>query len=511
VPNELKTAEQLIETAPDSALQMLRKLPPHKYKYAKNRALYGLLMIQALDKKILPLKPDSLLDFSIAYYQEHPNHNRLATCYLYKGRTYNYYNQYERAMNYYLKALDECKDTKDNMLLGRINLDLGDIYSIQNDYVQARLKYELAYKYFIKAKNKILAFYTLLTKGRTYYLAKEYKKAEIYYRKIVPQYGDSVQHAALFQEIGLNFYAAKNLDSALFILRRIKNYPYIGNNKAIRYNILSKIFFDLENVDSAFYYAQKTFSYNPTIRTQRESYRILANSEFKRGNFNQMSVYMNKYVQLSDSIRKIDAQIKGSYMETTHEANKEAKVNKIQKWISWGFVLILVICFLYMIRYFLRREEKEKLHIQEIHTGEKVDIRKKVIVDKQIILQQKIEEQKIKIMTEKKGINLHEREDLIREIYNEILHINDLKFFFGKMDIDFNNLVTKLKSRYSGINDKEITWCCLYLLRIPASDMYLMLDYTVNGLKKMRQRLALKMNVQGVSELYTLLDEMLYE
>jgi len=27
----------------------------------------------------------------------------------------------------------------------------------------------------------------------------------------------------------------------------------------------------------------------------------------------------------------------------------------------------------------------------------------------------------------------------------------------------------------------------------------------------MRQRLALKMNVQGVSELYTLLDEMLYE
>ncbi len=45
-------------------------------------------MMQALNSKFLPIKPDSLLDFSIAYYQEHPQKDYLATSYLYKGRMY---------------------------------------------------------------------------------------------------------------------------------------------------------------------------------------------------------------------------------------------------------------------------------------------------------------------------------------------------------------------------------------------------------------------------------------
>ena len=149
-PTELKTAEQLIETAPDSALHILQHLTPTQYKSDKNRALYGLLIIETLGKKKLPMKPDSLLDFSIDFYSNHPDGNRLASCYLYKGRTFKYSSQYEKAMQYYLKALDEVKDEKDNILLGRVNLDLGDIYNIQGDYNVARKKYQLAYDYFSK-------------------------------------------------------------------------------------------------------------------------------------------------------------------------------------------------------------------------------------------------------------------------------------------------------------------------------------------------------------------------
>ena len=138
VPNELTTAEKLIETAPDSALHILQHLAPANYKSDKSRALYGLLMIRTLDKKLLPLKPDSILDFSVAYYEAHPDNDRLAMCYLYKGRAYKYYFQYEKAMNYYLKALDEAKDSKDNLLLGRINTDIGKIFSLQSDFIQAR-------------------------------------------------------------------------------------------------------------------------------------------------------------------------------------------------------------------------------------------------------------------------------------------------------------------------------------------------------------------------------------
>ena len=184
LPSELTTAEKLIETAPDSALHILQHIPASKLRSDKNRALYGLLMFETLGKKKLPMKPDSLLDFSIDYYSNHPDGNRLATCYLYKGRTFKYSAQYEKAMQYYLKALDEIKTENDNILLGRINFDMGDIHNMQCDYIVARRKYKLAYDHFKKANNQTLSYYSLLNIDRTYHDAKDFKTAEIYYRSI---------------------------------------------------------------------------------------------------------------------------------------------------------------------------------------------------------------------------------------------------------------------------------------------------------------------------------------
>jgi tetratricopeptide (TPR) repeat protein len=214
LPDELKRAESLIETAPDSALIILKHLSPDKYKSDADRALYGLLMIKALDKKMLPLKPVSLLDNSLAYYQSHPVDNRLAACYFYKAHTYKYTLQYEKAMNFYLKALDAVENKKDYTLLGKINFDMGDIYNIQRDYILARQKFHNAHAYFLQANSQLLAFYSLLYIGRTFHAAKEYKKAQIFYQNNIIQAKDSIQQGAMYQEIGLNFYDSKRLDSA---------------------------------------------------------------------------------------------------------------------------------------------------------------------------------------------------------------------------------------------------------------------------------------------------------
>ena len=48
--SELQQAESLIESKPDSALYILRHLSPKKYKSDESKALYGLLMTEALDR-----------------------------------------------------------------------------------------------------------------------------------------------------------------------------------------------------------------------------------------------------------------------------------------------------------------------------------------------------------------------------------------------------------------------------------------------------------------------------
>jgi len=505
-PQELNTAEGLIETAPDSAFQILRNLSPNAYKSDADRALYGLLQFWTLDRKLMSLKPDSLIDFSIHYYENHPDKDRLAMCLYFKGRAYNNGAQYDKAMNFYLKAKDEAQDSNDSLLLGKINQNMGEINNTQGDYKLAREKYQNAYTYFNAPKLNKLAFYSLLNIGRTYHTAKDFKTAQEYYRRIITKAKDSFQTGALYQEMGLNFYDSHQYDSALVYYRRILNYPNLGYNRATRYCSLSSLYFDLKQFDSAFYYASRSLSFVIDFRTQRECYRIMTNCEFIKGNTKNVTTYMNKYVTLGDSIRKVEAQIKGSYMETNHLAKKEAAKSKNIAWYLTGLLILLIIAGYFLFRLFTRNNRKEKDQIIETHHEEKLGIHKKVIEDKWTVLQKQIEERKKIMATEYKNAGPKERELQLRKTYKNILHYDEPKLFFAEMDKFLNKLITKLTNRYTTLNEKELTLCCYLLLHIPTYDMLILFDYkSDDSLKSLKRRLTKKLELENA----TLLEDFL--
>jgi len=512
MPNELKKVEDLIENQPDSALQILRNISPDKNMSGTTRALYGLLMTETLDQKKLPLKPDSLLDFSIAYYEEHPDKDRLATCYLYKGRAYKYNFQYEDATTCYLKAEDAVTDSENYLLLGKINSDIADIYLYQREYKKARQKYSEAYRYYRKAKSNKLSFTALINIGKSYSQAKSYKKALPYFQKVSKECSDSTIKVLALQHIGINYYNFNQLDSALFYLRKVIKYPAVNHNRAVRHYYIADVFMDLNQVDSAYYYAKNAFNYEPDIRTQRECYRILANVANSKSNMTELQKYMSSYQDCSDSIQKIDAQTKGSILETIHASKKEISRNEQKVWFLRGLILLLAVVAYAFSIFVTRRTKKEKMQIQEIHTEEKAGIRKKVIVDKRTVLQQKIEEIKTKQIHERKLLDVQEREAQIRKIYEDLLHINDQAFFFSEMDVVLNGLITKLRSRYPGIKPKELIWCCLYLFKIPSHDMLILLDYkSHNSLKMLKGRLSDKFELDNAALLGSFLKSILYE
>jgi len=511
IPDELKRAESLIETKPDSALYILKHLSPDKYKSEANRALYGLLMIKTLDKKMLPLKPIALLDSSLSYYQSHSDGNRLAACYFYKARSYKYSLQYEKAMNFYLKALDAVENKEDYTLLGKINFDMGDIYNIQRDYILARHKFHNAHAYYIRAKSQLFAFYALLYIGRTFHEAKDYKKAQIFYQNNISQAKDSIQQGALYFEMGLNFYDSKCLDSALFYLRRVINYPYVTNNRALRYYYLANLYFDLNQVDSAFQYASNSSKFRTDINIQRECYRIMTNCMYLKGKMKNMSLYMDKYVQLSDSLRKVDAQTKGSYIESIHSETREVSKTKQNLVYLLGVLLLVIVLSISVYVWKTRRAKQEKLLAEETYVQEKVGIRKEVMFKHREVLLEKIEKKKMEHAGERKRANASGREQIDLKMYEELFHLSEVHFFQKEMDTVLNNLVTKLQTRYPALNEKEINWCCLHLLLIPVADIMLLLDYRVTSLKKMKQRLAAKVQLQGAQELDGFLNNLLSE
>jgi tetratricopeptide (TPR) repeat protein len=354
------------------------------------------------------------------------------------------------------------------------------------------------YNLYLKAKSVYFANTTLLSIGITLSNEKQYKKAQKYFYRVYLNTNDSLTKGLAIQNLGINYYAQKQFDSAQYYLRKSLSFPYIQTNMAIRNYYLADLYFDLNQFDSAGYYAKQSFNYNPDIITRRECYRILVNTYNQKGDICELKKSMVAYQNCIDSLRKIDTQPKGSYIENLHHTKAESKQNRLKIWIVICILFILIILAFLLIRRLRRHSKKTIKQTEEKHIRNKAEIRKEPVLKKRETLKYKIEKIKTEQIMEKKPLSITERELQVRKIYEKLLHLSDAEFFCHEMDTLFNNLVTKLRNRYQGLNDKELLWCCLYLLEVPTHDMLILLEYkTDNSLKRMKNRLSDKVCIEN--------------
>lgn len=497
MPNEMKQAEQIMETSPDSALHLLQHMQPVQTMSDANRALYGLLYFEALDKNNKPLQPDSLISFSLNYYQSHNKKNYLAKCYYFKAKIYKSAQSFDNATNLYLKALDLINDTRENyLLLGKIYSDMGDICILQKDYQDALKKLRQSISYLDKIGDSIEVNYRVISIGKVYRFQKQFRKAEQYYRHALSLTKDSLLLGFAFQEIGINYYCAKKHDSALYYLRKSLKFPYKGNNYAIRYFVLADLFFEEQKYDSAFFYANQALNFPSTFFNQRDCYRILANTEYQRGDFNKMGFYISKYQDCTDSVRKIETQTKTTVLENMYQTTQAASITK-QFLIVLAWIVPAIIFVSLLIVYQLRKRNKGKekqLKEAEVQISQKQSL----LIDS---LLQKLEETRAAQAASYKKATPIQREQMDKELYDKCLHINDWESFKRLMNRTFNNMVDSLEIKYTEITRKELVWSCLFLLDIPTPDIALILDSQTASLYKLKQRLTQKMNLKSTRDL----------
>ncbi|HEY6914306.1 MAG TPA: hypothetical protein VI413_06490 [Paludibacter sp.] len=501
MPNEMKQAEQIMETSPDSALHILQHMQSIQTMSDANRALYGLLYFEALDKNNKPLQPDSLISFSLNYYQSHNKKNYLAKCYYYKARILKSTQRFDDATMLYLKALDLISDNQENyLLLGKIYSDMGDICIMQKDYNESLRKFNESVSWFTKARNKVEASYRVISIGKVYHFQRRYIKALQFYERALSQTRDSLLQGFAFQEIGINYFWAKQYDSAQYYLRKSLQFPYKGTNYAIRSSNLGDLFFEQQQYDSAFFYASLALKYPTTFFNQRECYRILANTEYQRRDFDKMGFYISKYQDCTDSVRKIEIQTKTTVLEDMHQTTQAASITKrFLVVLVWVVPIILLVSLLIVFRLRKRNKGKEKqLEEAEVQISQKQSL----LIDS---LKQKIEEARSMQLASYKKATPAQREQMDRELYDKCLHVGDWELFRRLMNRTFNNVVDLLETKYPDITHKELVWSCLYLLDIPTPDIALVLESQTASLYKLKQRLTQKMNLKSTRELEQLL------
>jgi len=490
-----------MEAHPDSALHILQKLRPEKYSSNANKALYGILLFQALDKNYMSLQPDSLIDFSIDYYLKQEDKPHLAVAYFYKGRKLKYETEYEKASIEFYKSIDNCDTNSDHLLLGKIYEDLAAISYIQREYKEVRKKDQLAASFYIKAGRTDFVYNTLITIGLTYLAENKHITARSYFKKVYSLSNDSFTIGIALNEIGVSYYNDKQFDSALYYYRKSLTYPSRGNNLPLKYISLANVFFDIDRYDSATIYAIKSLKCAAgNISLCREGCRIIANTAYNTGDTKLMNKYMSKYQEYTDSVRVIDSQTKATVIE--HQHNSKAESTAAKRNLT-TFILILIITILLSVSIGIYFYYRNKLRKQEIKDY------KQELNNKQVFLNQsisnKIEELKSIQANNRRNTLPSDRIKLDKELYNNVLHLDNWDEFSSEMNQTFNNIIDKLQTEYPTLSRKEISWCCLHLLDISNADRILLLRTTTGGLYKLKQRIAQKLNLFSTKELNSFL------
>lgn len=169
VVQTLSLVEKCMEVAPDSALNLLKRIPNPDVLHGKAQADYSLLMTQAMDKNYIKPESDSLIAIAVGYYGSH-DENWIAKgkAFFYYGRVMKELNRPEDAMRYYLKARSIFEGSKEYRTLGLILEEMGTLNWNQDLADESLLNYQEALSCYRIIKDTCCMSYALRSIGRYY-------------------------------------------------------------------------------------------------------------------------------------------------------------------------------------------------------------------------------------------------------------------------------------------------------------------------------------------------------
>ena len=134
---DFRKVENLMPQYPDSALMLLEQIENKENLPRKDKAHYYLLLTEAQDRMYTTHTTDSLITIATDYYENTDDLVRKSKAWYYRGRINQDLDRPLQAQEYYLKALREEEDIEDHALLGRINNNIGMLYTYQKVYDKA--------------------------------------------------------------------------------------------------------------------------------------------------------------------------------------------------------------------------------------------------------------------------------------------------------------------------------------------------------------------------------------
>ena len=549
---QLILADSLMQSQPDSALNILRGISMENFAAQADSAYYALLLTQARDQNYVVQTDDSLIRYAVAYYDKTNDVRMQAKAHYYWGCVYRDMNRQAEAIREFLIAAPLTEKAKEKRQLGLIYNNIGYIYTIQDFNEKADSIYRLVEGIAEELKDTIL-WAEALSKQGSIGLAK-----------------------------GEEFFsiAEQKLSDAFAAIDRAGNNGLKANVSALLSNLYSR----MDQGEKALYFAKLTLSLRRDTARAYHAFLILGDAYYKCEQYDSAIFYLNKslvsrdygrksgvYMRLAD-IAMIQGNIalslelersSSAYKDSLYQFRRSVVVNKMieaeadaQKMLQklyykgrlntylYSFMLItvvIVVIALSLYRRYQRRNgllqrdkqelEKTNRDLSQHYASLQTDIVQKDLeiegLKKELASHQIDEEQRKKIQAELDEMIL-KRSTLAKEAFlhsplyekmqviikdcldkdesDEEISDREWQEFVIGMDMQWNNAITDLCAKYQ-LSKEELHLVCLSLAGFPFSHLEYLLHLSRRTLYRKKSALLKRMGAEQNCEFEEILQK----
>jgi DNA-binding CsgD family transcriptional regulator len=510
--DKLNTAEQLMETAPDSALHILQKLKLSLFTSRSDKALYALLLSHALDKNDIKVESDSLISVATKYYDE-KDPIRAGYAWFYMARCANNRGDAQVQADALLKAQDFAEKAENDKLLGFVYGDKADMYTKQQQLDSVIRYKKISYAIFKKGKNNYNSVISLLNIGYAYLNKQQLDSAIVYFgiaKDLSVKIKDTLLNSTIYRSLGAVYYKKGDTAKALYYLN---NTPFtnIALYDSNIWYLKAMIFIQIGNFDSIYACLNKIKHPNEIAL---DYYRLWQSYYEKQGNFQKALNYANRITQAKDSLSEHSLSMSFAGLEKKYKylslqlSNKQLVIQNKQNNILLLIVLFLMSLGAAIVLFWRNRVKNHQLKVQKQLLKQEKDLAEK---EKENInlLEQQLKMQNILLSNveqyRKQSVKRPDNHEGKRHGVSPILNQTFHEELIASMDIQYNEISKRIKNRFPDLNERDILICCLILAEFDSGMIATILDIKNDSVRIHRTRLRKKLGMQNSENFSTYL------
>lgn len=372
----LSQMESYIEERPDSALAVLKQMNASELSGKEEKAKHALLYSMALDKNVIDKTDFEVLQPAIDYFE---NKGGSATdkmrTYYYQGRIYQNQGNDALAMECFVSALSEGKESDDKLTKARILFTQGGIYNKVFEWDKCISTYNEAGNYFQECGRTSSYINCIASIINVYTIIGDVEQAEHYITIGLNNLAEcSMWIKGYFYSNYIIFLTSHRPDRVAEVRRILDIYLDSVDSSYIDWLSVSYAYLNIGDMTQAME-AIKRVNNIPNAQQQVRYYALLADIHKHKGEYEKALDGYLKYVKMTDSLDYEKSKAGIEFIEERHSLelkNIQDKERSDRRVLAAIGVIIIFLSLLVIIRYRLKvktveselaKQEKEKYRL----------------------------------------------------------------------------------------------------------------------------------------------------